>query len=63
LDRVGRDSAILFDGVNLMRSFAVLHFDKLNETEYTMAAEYEQQAMAQADAVLSRLKNKFEVER
>jgi hypothetical protein len=28
-----------------------------------MAAEYEQQAMAQADAVLSRLKNKFEVER
>jgi len=42
---------------------AVLHFDKLNETEYTMAAEYEQQAMAQADAVLSRLKNKFEVER
>ena len=42
---------------------AVLHYSKINETEYTLPAEYEQQAMAQADAVLSRLKNKFEVER
>jgi hypothetical protein len=38
---------------------AVLHYGKINETEYTMAPQYGQNASAQADAVLAALKHKF----
>ena len=38
---------------------AVLHYGKINETEYTLAPEYGQNATAQADAVLAALKHKF----
>jgi hypothetical protein len=38
---------------------AVLHYSKINETEYTLALQYGQNARAQADAVLAALKHKF----
>ena len=38
---------------------AVLHYSKINETEYTLAPQYGQNARAQADAVLAALKHKF----
>jgi hypothetical protein len=38
---------------------AVLHYSKINETEYTLAPQYGQNAGAQADAVLAALKHKF----
>ena len=38
---------------------AVLHYGKINETEYTLAPQYGENAKAQADAVLAALKHKF----
>ena len=38
---------------------AVLHYSKINETEYTLAPQYGQNARTQADAVLAALKHKF----
>jgi hypothetical protein len=38
---------------------AVLHYSKINETDYTLAPQYGQNARAQADAVLAALKHKF----
>jgi hypothetical protein len=35
---------------------AVLHYSKINETEYTLAPQYGQNVRAQTDAVLSRAK-------